>query len=238
MTNVITVARELRDAFDDLSFAEPVTHVYNPFKYAWKPCEMYLEKFGSDTPREILLLGMNPGPWGMAQTGVPFGDVGFVRDWLGIEAPVDKPENEHPKRPIDGFSCERSEVSGSRLWGWASERFDSADAFFDRFFVWNFCPLSFMEESGRNRTPNKLPVAERRPLLEPCEDALQQLVDILEPEYCIGIGAFAEKQLKRTLKGRDTTIGRVLHPSPASPKANRGWVEFAEADFAELGIAF
>lgn len=237
MTTVLEVAEELRDAFDGMHFGEPVTHVYNPFKYAWKPCARYIEKYASDTPREILMIGMNPGPWGMAQTGVPFGDVDFVRDWLGIDEPVAKPENEHPKREVDGFDCHRNEVSGSRLWGWAQERFGEPENFFDRFFVWNFCPLSFMEESGRNRTPNKLPVDERTLLLEPCEDALRKLVKVLEPEHVIGIGAFAEKQAKRTLKKHyDGKIGRILHPSPASPKANKGWVKFAEEDFAKMGI--
>ena len=35
--------------------------------------------------KEAVFLGMNPGLWGMAQTGVPFGTVSLVRDWMGIE---------------------------------------------------------------------------------------------------------------------------------------------------------
>jgi single-strand selective monofunctional uracil DNA glycosylase len=64
----------------------------------------------------------------MAQTGVPFGEVGLVRDFLGIEAKVDQPARVHPKRPIEGFACMRSEVSGRRVWGWVQDRFGSADA--------------------------------------------------------------------------------------------------------------
>src|SRR5688572_32536315 len=95
---------------------------------------------------------MNPGPFGMAQTGVPFGDVAMVRDWLGIVAAVAKPRDEHPKRPVLGFECQRSEVSGARLWGWARARFGTPQRFFERFFVANYCPLAFMESSGANRT--------------------------------------------------------------------------------------
>ena len=152
-----------------LEFGEPVTHVYNPLQYAKRPHELYLSRFGAG-PKEAVFVGMNPGPFGMGQTGVPFGDVGFVRDWMGIEAPVARPPDEHPKRPVLGFECERSEVSGSRLWGWAKERFGTPEKFFSRFFVINYCPLLFMESTGRNRTPDKLSAAERLALLSACDE--------------------------------------------------------------------
>ena len=41
-----------------------------------------------------------PGPFGMAQTGIPFGEIEHVRDWIGVSCAVDKPKNEHPKRLI------------------------------------------------------------------------------------------------------------------------------------------
>ena len=151
------VARELGSAVGSLDFGPPVTHVYNPLDYAWKPHLQYLERYGA-APKEVVFVGMNPGPWGMAQTGVPFGEVNLVRDWLGIEAPVGHPEPEHPKRAIAGFACTRSEVSGRRVWGWARDRFGTPQAFFSRFFVANYCPLAFLEESGRNRTPDRLPL--------------------------------------------------------------------------------
>lgn len=231
----VEIARRLTRRVDRLRFGEPVTHVYNPLVYARAPVELYLERFARPRP-EALFLGMNPGPFGMAQTGVPFGEVSLVRDWMGIEGPVRRPRHEHPKRPIQGFDCPRSEVSGQRFWGWAKERFGSAERFFARFFVWNYCPLVFLEASGRNRTPDKLPAAEREPLERACDRALGELVRALEPALVIGIGKFAEKRARLVL-GDDVPVATLLHPSPASPIANRGWAPQAEAQLAALGIA-
>jgi single-strand selective monofunctional uracil DNA glycosylase len=179
---------------------------------------------------------MNPGPFGMGQTGVPFGEVHIVQEWLGIDGRIDRPSNEHPRRPVEGFACARSEVSGARLWGWAREVFGSPDRFFDQFFVANYCPLLFLEESGRNRTPNKLPAKERRSLFDLCDCALRETVEALSPRRVVGIGAFAEKRAERALADKDLRIGRVLHPSPASPKANQGWAAQAEKELEELGV--
>ena len=127
-------------------------------------------------------------------------------------------------------------MSGSRLWSWAKERFERPEAFFERFFVINFCPLAFLEESGRNRTPDKLKKHERAPLIEACDDALRQAVELLQPTHVIGVGVYARDAAKRALAGIDVNIGVVLHPSPASPKANRGWARQAEADFQACGV--
>lgn len=234
---LLAITARLRDTVDALSFGPPTHTVYNPLRYAWASHAAYIERFGAG-PKEAVFLGMNPGPWGMAQTGVPFGEIAHVRDWMGIEAPVQRPDNEHPKRPIQGFDCTRSEVSGRRLWGLAAERFGTAEAFFDRFFVLNYCPLVFMEESARNRTPDKLPASERAPLEAACDAALRDAVIALQPELVIGVGAWAEKRASKALAGLDLRIGRVLHPSPASPKANKGWVGFAEQDLADLGVSY
>ena len=99
-----------------LKFGPPVTHVYNPLEYARKPYRLYVDRFATP-PKEVVLVGMNPGPWGMAQTGVPFGEINAVQQWMGIEAPVDAPQDQHPKRPVMGFACTRSEISGRRFWG-------------------------------------------------------------------------------------------------------------------------
>lgn len=233
----IEVTRRLARAVDALEFAPPTTHVYDPLVYARRPLELYLERYARRGVQG-LLLGMNPGPYGMAQTGVPFGEVSVVRDWLGIDAPVDKPPREHPKRPVEGFACERSEVSGQRLWGLARERFGTPEAFFERLFVWNYCPLVFMEESGKNRTPDKLPVAERDALYAVCDEALRAMVAWLGPSLVIGVGKFAEDRARAALAGTSNPprIGTVLHPSPASPLANRGWAPQAEAQLRALGI--
>ncbi len=232
----ITAARTLCRSLRGLTFSPPVTHVYNPLEYAWAPHAEYLERFGHGK-KKVVFLGMNPGPFGMAQTGVPFGEVAAVRDWMGISTPVRRPANEHPKRPIDGFDCRRSEVSGRRLWGLFAERFASAEAFFTNHFVTNFCPLVFMEESGRNRTPDKVPSDEMAPVLEACDAHLRAVVAALEPQWAIGVGAFAQKRLVVALGGNPPCrIGTVLHPSPASPAANRGWAEAATRQLADLGV--
>lgn len=231
----IRINRQLVRDLADLDFAPPVAHVYNPLVYARRSAERYLERFARPGP-EAFFLGMNPGPFGMAQTGVPFGEVALVRDWLGIEERVDRPEDEHPKRPVLGFDCTRSEVSGARLWGWARERFGEPERFFERFFVWNYCPLVFLEEGGRNRTPDKLPAAERATLFEACDLALRRLVDHLGPERVIGVGKFAEDRAREALGDTAPPLGRILHPSPASPLANRGWAPQAEQQLAALGV--
>jgi single-strand selective monofunctional uracil DNA glycosylase len=233
---LIRISRKLARAVSGLAFAPPVTHVYNPLVYARAAHEAYLARYGVE-PREIVLVGMNPGPYGMAQTGVPFGDVAMVRDWMGIVAPVDRPPVEHPQRPVEGFACRRSEVSGSRLWGWARDRFGTAERFFERFYVANYCPLAFMEESGRNRTPDKLPRGEQASLFAACDQALVSTVRCLGARFVVGVGAFAMRRAQVALADLDVTIGTVLHPSPASPKANLGWAQHAEANLRSLGIA-
>jgi single-strand selective monofunctional uracil DNA glycosylase len=235
MGELVQVSRALSRAVSSLEFSRPVTHVYNPLEYARRSHEIYLRRFGA-TPKEVVFVGMNPGPFGMAQTGVPFGDVGFVRDWMGIEARVDRPASEHPKRPVLGFACGRSEVSGSRVWGWAQERFGTPERFFSRFFVINYCPLLFIESTGRNRTPDKLSADERSTLLPLCDHALRAAVKALRPALVVGVGAWATTRAVMALGEETCTIGTVLHPSPASPKANRGWARQAEKDLRHLGV--
>lgn len=229
------IYRALARAVDGLTFAPPVTHVYNPLDYAREPAERYLE-LAAPGVCSVLLLGMNPGPWGMAQTGVPFGTVPLVRDWLGIEGVVTRPPHEHPKRPVAGFATGREEISGTRLWGWARDRFGTAERFFATFFVANYCPLVFMEASGRNRTPDKLRAAEREALFRLCDEALLEVVKVLRPRQVIGIGQFAEERARAALAGCAVEFGRILHPSPASPAANRGWAAQAERQLKQLGI--
>ncbi|MFW6050287.1 MAG: uracil-DNA glycosylase family protein [Myxococcota bacterium] len=232
---LVRISRDLAREVDALRFGPPVRYVYNPLDYAREPHEAYLARYGG-APKEVVLLGMNPGPFGMAQTGVPFGDVAMVRDWLGVNGRVKRPAHEHVKRPIAGFACHRSEVSGSRLWGWARDRFGTPEKFFARFFVANYCPLVFLEESGRNRTPDKLPVAEREALTAACDRALVRVVDALSPRFVVGVGKYAEGRARTVFGERELTLGCVLHPSPASPRANRGWAEAAERELQGLGI--
>jgi single-strand selective monofunctional uracil DNA glycosylase len=232
---LIRAANVLSDKLDPIQFGAPVTHVYNPLRHAGRGHRRYLRRF-ADSPKRVVFLGMNPGPYGMTQTGVPFGEINAVRDWLQIEEQIDRPANEHPKRPVDGFACTRSEVSGARLWGAIADHWRKPEAFFRRHFIANYCPLVFMEETGRNRTPDKLPGAERDALYEACDDHLRRLIQILEPEWIVGIGAFAENRARMALADRGLKFGRILHPSPASPKANRGWANEARKDIRALGL--
>ncbi len=233
--SLIAAAQQLASAVDALAFDEPTTHIYNPLRYAWAPHEDYLRRYGG-APKKVLFMGMNPGPFGMAQSGVPFGEIEHVRDWLGIEAKVEKPANEHPKRPIEGFACGRSEVSGRRLWGAFKARFGRAEDFFAEHFVVNYCPLVFMEASGKNRTPDKMNASETAPLYAACDQHLRGVVELLQPEWLIGVGAFAEGRAKAALAGHELRFGRILHPSPASPAANRGWAEQATRQLVDIGI--
>lgn len=235
---LLQAAEVLTREVSRLSFAAPVTHVYNPLEYAWAAHQIYIERYAVSGIRAIFV-GMNPGPFGMMQTGVPFGEVAAVRDWLGIVAPVRAVPGAHPKRPIEGFACQRSEVSGRRLWGWAARRFGSPQAFFSQAFVLNYCPLVFLEASGRNFTPDKLPKLESSLVQAVCDAHLRAAVQALSPAWVIGIGGYARARIEAALgacgPGRPG-VAQILHPSPASPAANRGWEEAIERQLAELAV--
>jgi len=253
---LVESAERLRDAVNKLRFAPPVSHVYNPLDYAWAAHEAYLRQYG-DSGKRVIFLGMNPGPFGMAQTGVPFGEVAAVRDWLGIHTPVRKPPNEHPRRPIQGFACPRSEVSGLRLWGLFGRRFGTAEKFFQAHFVANYCPLAFLEKSGRNVTPDKLPAREVAPLYAACDRHLRRVIAALQPEWLIGVGDFAERRARLLFansphginrarlnpgseraipRGAGLKLGKILHPSPASPAANRDWPGQVTRQLQSMGV--
>ncbi len=237
MSKLLIPAENLAKELRNLEFSPPVAYVYRTLDYTWQAHRQYLQRFGQG-PKRVLFLGMNPGPFGMAQTGVPFGEVAAVRDWMKIETTITKPSLEHPKRPIDGFQCQRSEVSGRRLWGLFAERFATAEDFFKDHLVLNYCPLVWMSTTGANLTPDKLPTAEMVPVEQACLEHLQQVIRLLQPDYLIGVGGFAEERLQRAALAclSPAKIGRILHPSPASPAANRGWAAAADHQLTELGV--
>ena len=230
-------AEKLISSLEGLTFQDPVAMTYNPLTYAWDNHKLFLERYGQGKKR-VLFLGMNPGPYGMAQTGVPFGEIPAVRDWMKLDGKIVKPKKEHPKRLIEGFECSRSEVSGRRLWGYFEQLYPNASDFFADHFVVNFCPLVWMGETGANIIPDKLPKEEMKPVDEACLEHLYAVVREMQPEYLIGVGAYAEKKLKLAKEetGIGKVLGKILHPSPASPLANRGWAETAEKQLKELGI--
>lgn len=235
---ILSFTKKTNRLLKDLSFGDPVTHIYNPLEYAWEIHKQYISRF-ANSKKKILFLGMNPGPYGMAQTGVPFGEIDAVKNWMKLDGKVSQPINMHSKRPIEGLGCARSEVSGRRLWGLFSEKHKNPESFFEDNFVVNYCPLVFMEESGRNRTPDKLPASERALSDEICDNYLKQYIEVLSPEWVIGVGQYAEKKaegVSSTIENSNIQIGRILHPSPASPAANRGWAEQAIMQLKDLNL--
>ncbi len=239
MTLSLKLIEETNRFLNDLTALAPSNRafaVYNPLEYAREPYIDYLKKYGN-SKKDVFFLGMNPGPWGMAQTGIPFGEITTVKEWLRIEGTILTPDIQHPKRPVTGWETTRSEVSGRRLWNLFKERFSTPENFFETGFVGNYCPLVFMEESGRNLTPDKLPKEEKESLFRICDLHLKNMVDILSPRYLIGIGKFAEKRLNAVFRDCGKyKIASIIHPSPANPAANRDWNGAVSAKLSELGI--
>jgi single-strand selective monofunctional uracil DNA glycosylase len=235
------LSKRFSEAIAQLRFSSSIKYVYNPLDYAWEPHLEYISCFGRGSKR-VLFVGMNPGPWGMVQTGIPFGDVPSVTGWLKIGGKVNTPAVTHPKRPVLGFNCPRREQSGRRFWGLMSTRFHSAGAFFQDHFVANYCPLVFFNAQGKNITPNALGKKDRDPLTAVCDMYLKQTVHLLQSRYIIGIGKFAEKRIRQSLQQPDSMetgdyhIGSILHPSPANPAANTGWAEKAARRLFDLGV--
>ncbi|XP_029422371.1 single-strand selective monofunctional uracil DNA glycosylase [Nannospalax galili] len=227
----------LNAELSQLQFPEPVGVVYNPVDYAWEPHYSYVTHY-CQGPKQVLFLGMNPGPFGMAQTGVPFGEVNVVRDWLCIEGHVLTPPQEHPKRPVLGLECPQSEVSGARFWGFFRNLCGQPQVFFRHCFVHNLCPLLLLTPSGRNLTPAELPAKQREQLLGICDAALRRQVQLLGVRLVVGVGRLAEQRARRALADLmpEVRVEGLLHPSPRSPQANKGWEAVARERLQELGL--
>ncbi len=235
---LVRLSRQLSASYAGIAYQSPVAYVYNPLDYAAEPHECYLRRWGGG-PKRVVFAGMNPGPYGMAQVGVPFGEIGVVRGWLGISGTVETPARQHPKKPVLGFDCRRSEVSGRRLWGLFIERFKTPEAFFAGHFVVNLCPLMFLDEGGRNLTPDKLPTEQKNSTMELCRNYIRAVTEILETEYVVAVGAFSAGVCSEGLADCGPAapqVVRVQHPSPANPNANRDWAGSATADLKKAGV--
>jgi len=233
-TQLAAIAQTLSESLANLDWGSAVHYCYNPLEYAWSPFMQYLSRYGNAT-RRILFLGMNPGPFGMAQTGIPFGSIPAVRDWMQLDgSQIGRPATEHPKRPIEGFACHREETSGKRLWGLFQQRCGSADQFFTNHFVLNWCPLIFLSASGANLTPDKLPKSSLRVLEAHCDAALTRSIAILEPAALIGVGRFASLRLQSLQL--PIPLVTIPHPSPANPQANRNWPQAVTAIMEQSGL--
>lgn len=152
---LLAIEQSLCAKLKNVTFSPPVQYIYNPLEYAAETHAMYVRKYCTG-PKKIMFVGMNPGPWGMSQTGVPFGEIKMVKDWLKISGPVGHPPKEHPERVVMGFECPRSEVSGHRLWGLLKELCGTPENFFRHAYMHNYCPLAFMDSTARNVTPAEL----------------------------------------------------------------------------------
>ncbi|KAM4699006.1 single-strand selective monofunctional uracil DNA glycosylase [Discoglossus pictus] len=236
-SHFLQVELEMNLKLGALLFDDPVKYVYNPLLYAWDPHEKYVRTY-CHSRKDVLFLGMNPGPFGMAQTGVPFGEVKHVRDWLQIEGHVSKPEQEHPKRPIRGFQCPQSEVSGARFWSFFKSLCGQPEVFFRHCFVHNHCPLVFMNQTGKNLTPTDLSKVQREKLVEICDEALCQVVKALGVKMVIGVGRFSQQRARKALalEGIEVTVEKIMHPSPRNPLANKSWNSIVKSQLQEIGV--
>ena len=223
---MIEASSKLRDDVgkfaDSLVKEGSVDAVYNPLAYAWEPHRAYLE-LASGGGAKTLLLGMNPGPHGMGQMGIPFAATSVVRELLKItNLEVGQPRKPHPKRPISGLDWPKEEVSGTRLWGLLANEYGSAESIFKSVFLLNHCPLMlFSGERATNITPDKITGPTTKALLERCDKHLREVVDIMQIERVIGVGRYSEKRALNALSGIDISVTTCWHPSPASPLANR-----------------
>ena len=224
--DLIEAAASLRDDVEEIALeiiAEGSAEcIYNPLRYAWDVHEEYLRRSGGHGAKAILM-GMNPGPHGMGQMGIPFAATTVVRELIGIQGiEVNQPVNPHPNRPVNGLSHPKEEVSGTRLWNALSERYGSAGCIFEKVFVLNHCPLMiFSGPRATNITPDNIAGPSVKRLIERCDEHLREVVRILGIESVVGVGKYAERRARESLASMGVSVTSCWHPSPASPLANR-----------------
>lgn len=203
-------------------------YIYNPLSYAWDMHEKYLDLAVTEN-QKVFFLGMNPGPFGMCQTGVPFGDIGTVRDYLCMDGVVETPRVQCPKRPVEGLGIKRREISGRRLWGAVSSVFPPG-VFFSFATVFNYCPLAFLDKDGRNVTPDRLCKDDREKVFGLCDGYLGYVLSLICPELCIGVGGFASERLSRY---SDNVI-TFTHPSPLNRRSAEFYPEKAAQEIRRI----
>lgn len=220
MNRAVAAATWLRDQSRRLEPGEPVKITYHPLVYAWDAHRAYLERYGEGR-KKALLVGMNPGPWGMGQNGIPFGEKAFVGEWLGLQdTQIGRPPVEHPKRPVTGWACPRSEASGKRVWGFLKDLYGSPERALRDLLIVNHCPLLMYTEAGTNVTPDKLKRPDQEQVFAVCDEGLRRMIEVFRPEVLIGVGKYAASRCEIVAEG-GLRVNQILHPSPASPLANR-----------------
>ncbi|XP_034245279.1 single-strand selective monofunctional uracil DNA glycosylase-like isoform X1 [Thrips palmi] len=236
---LLRIELELCAQISSLMFSLPVRYVYSPIEYAFDLHAQFVRNF-CNTSKKVLFLGMNPGPWGMSQTGVPFGEVSVVKDWFGLQGSVKKPKHEHPSRLIQGLDCRRSEVSGKRFWGLFREICGSNPyLFFKNCFIYNQCPIALMSDTGKNITPAELKASESKVLLAFCDKALTKVIQLLKVHLVVGIGKFAEKRACIALNEaclKEVKVVSIPHPSPRNAHCSGNWKEVVAKILTDLGI--
>ncbi|XP_071563318.1 single-strand selective monofunctional uracil DNA glycosylase isoform X2 [Temnothorax nylanderi] len=233
---LLSIEQELCTKLRQVSFPSSIEYIYNPLEYAFETHAMYVRKYCTGT-KKILFVGMNPGPWGMSQTGVPFGEINMVKDWLKISGPVGKPSKEHPDRKVIGFQCTRSEISGLRLWGLFRDLCESPENFFRYAYMHNYCPFAFMDGRARNITPAEIKGEGQRILHELCDKSLIDIIQLLKAEIVVGIGNYAEKRAQIAVQtgGLSVQVMVLRHPSPRAV-GNQNWNEMAMQRLNELKL--
>ena len=212
-------------------------YVYNPLDYAWKCHEQFLRRYVRQSAR-ALFLGMNPGPFGMMQTGVPFGEITAVVEYLKIYDFVGSPKKEHPGRPVLGLSTTRSEVSGRRLWGLIKEQYPNPEDFPKDIAMFNYCPLGFLmnTKTAKNETPDHLAKEERVKLEEVCNSYLSDVIELVNPQMLVGVGKYAQDKLMQVNTDPNRLVFSIIHPSPGNPQANNGWADKTRALLKEKNL--
>ncbi|XP_075222511.1 single-strand-selective monofunctional uracil-DNA glycosylase [Lycorma delicatula] len=205
----------------------PVEYIYNPLEYAFEVHSNFVNKFCNEK-KQLLFLGMNPGPWGMMQTGVPFGDINTVKNWLKLSGNITEPHRQHPNKRVKGFDCKRVEVSGKRFWSLAQHLSNNnPNTFFSNSFLHNYFPLVLLSSTGKNITPADLKSSDQKLIQNICNESLLEILAHLQVKYVIAIGRFAERRVVSLLKNKNVTDIKVVyisHPSPRNPASNKDWL--------------
>lgn len=222
MKALIDLTEEFNKKLNELQF-DFDGFVYNPLNYASLLHNQFLNR--NTNTIDNLFMGMNPGPFGMAQNGVPFGATSKVKDFLKINGSVDLVLDAHPKLPIVGLEMKREEESGKRFWSVMEEIYGNCEEFFKHSFATNYCPLAFIDKgsTAKNITPDKLSKQDQKKIELVCDEFLEKQINILKPKRIIAIGRYSEKM---ALKNKDKIeVLYLFHPSPANPKGFSYWKE-------------
>jgi len=203
----------------------------DPTSYAFGNYTRFMQLAASG-PRLALFVGMNPGPHGMAQTGIPFGDVDTARVLLGGADTIDPLPGLRAASgaawDCKGLAYHRGEQSGMRLWSALSQLCGSPQAALERCCIVNYCPLYMVGPELENITPSDLPRRHdiTRALEAACDEHLRQLVLGLEVKTVLSFGSYAHASARRALSGFPVDFYTTPHPSPRRGSAAE-WIASA-----------